>query len=153
MTHRFIQPVRTRRFNSDNAVDRALRSDYVITAFTAQSGFAFRRRTGDRNADGKYGYRTSSGTARNEFSTPAPGSLISGGSAISFGWSAKGRSSPKGLTCQSRNVQSVKRNSTPTALSAGSPGPGHELGTRAVLYRLAVLNFNSSYNREFVYSV
>lgn len=160
--HRFIfSPVYdTGRFNTDNAVVRALLSDYVITGiFTAQSGFAYSAGvTGDPNADGNLANDRAPGTRRNEFSTPASYIIdLRVGRAIRLGERAKITLFAEGFNLFNRaNVQSVNRNlyaysivninnvptprltrttnfATPSGFISGSPS----------------FTFNSSYNREF----
>lgn len=156
--HRFIfSPVYdTGRFNSDNAVLRALLSDYVITGiFTAQSGFAYSAGvTGDPNGDGNTANDRAPGTRRNEFSTPASYIVdLRVGRAIRFGERARVTLFAEGFNLFNRaNVQSVNRNlfaysvvsgvprltrttnfATPSGFISGSPS----------------FTFNSSYNREF----
>ena len=74
LTHRFVfSPVfDTGTFKSDNAVARALLSDYVFTGIVqAQSGIAYSALvSGDLNADGNTAVDRAPGTLRNQFSTP-----------------------------------------------------------------------------------
>ncbi len=72
--HRFVfSPVyETGGFNSENAVLRAILSDYVFSSIiTLQSGFAYSATvTGDLNRDGNSSNDRAPGTTRNQFSTP-----------------------------------------------------------------------------------
>ena len=153
--HRFIfSPVYdTGRFKSDNALLRALLSDYVFTGiFFAQSGFAYSAAvTGDPNNDGNTANDRAPGTVRNQFSTPASYQVdMRIGRAIRFGERAKLTFFVEAFNLFNRpNVQNVNRNlysynsttnrlttnatfGTPTGFISGSPS----------------FTFNSSYNRE-----
>lgn len=73
--HRFVfSPVfETGTFKSDNAVARALLSDYILTGIVqAQSGIAYSALvSGDLNADGNTANDRSPGSVRNQYSTPS----------------------------------------------------------------------------------
>lgn len=156
--HRFIfSPVYdTGRFNSDNAVARALLSDYVITGiFTAQSGFAYSAGvTGDPNGDGNTANDRAPGTRRNGFSTPASWIVdLRIGRAIRFGERAKVTLFAEGFNLMNRaNVQSVNRNLYAYSVVGGVPRLTRttNFGTPSgFISGSPSFTFNSSYNREF----
>ena len=156
--HRFIfSPVYdTGKFNSDNAILRALLSDYIFTGiFFAQSGFAYSAGvTGDPNGDGNTANDRAPGTARNEFSTPASYIVdMRVGRAIRFGERAKITLFAEGFNLFNRaNVQSVNRNLYAYSVVGGVPRltKTTNFGTPSgFISGSPSFTFNSSYNREF----
>lgn len=157
--HRFVfSPVfETGKFKSNNAVARALLSDYVVTGiFQAQSGVAYSALvSGDLNADGNTAVDRSPGSRRNQYSTPAAYIFdMRVGRIIRFGERYKLSLFAEGFNIFNRaNVISV--NNTEFAYSTVS-GVGRI--TRTTNFRTPRQFFsgspsfslnNSSYNREF----
>ncbi|MEO6654954.1 MAG: TonB-dependent receptor [Pyrinomonadaceae bacterium] len=164
--HRFIfSPVyETGPFTrSDNAVLRALLSDYVLTGiFQAQSGIAYSGLVGgDPNGDGVAGVDRVPGTVRNQFSTPSAYIFdMRVGRIIRFGERYKLSLFAEGFNLFNRsNVISV--NNTQYTFSSAGTVSGvalpNRLSTAATNFRTPrqfysgapsfSLN-NSSYNRE-----
>ncbi len=157
--HRFVfSPVfETGKSKSNNAVARALLSDYVVTGiFQAQSGVAYSALvSGDLNADGNTAVDRSPGSRRNQYSTPAAYIFdMRVGRIIRFGERYKLSLFAEGFNIFNRaNVISV--NNTEFAYSTVS-GVGRI--TRTTNFRTPRQFFsgspsfslnNSSYNREF----
>ncbi len=157
--HRFVfSPVfETGKSKSNNAVARALLSDYVVTGiFQAQSGVAYSALvSGDLNADGNTAVDRSPGSRRNQYSTPAAYIFdMRVGRIIRFGERYKLSLFAEGFNIFNRaNVISV--NNTEYAYSTVG-GVGRI--TRTTNFRTPRQFFsgspsfslnNSSYNREF----
>lgn len=157
--HRFVfSPVyETGKFKSDNAVARALLSDYVFTGiFQAQSGVAYSALvSGDLNADGNTAVDRSPGSLRNQYSTPSAYIFdMRVGRVVRFGERYKLSLFVEGFNIFNRaNVISV--NNTEYAYSTVG-GVGRI--TRTTNFRTPRQFFsgspsfslnNSSYNREF----
>jgi outer membrane receptor protein involved in Fe transport len=141
----------------DNAILKALLSDYVLTGiFAAQSGIAYSALvSGDPNGDGVNATDRVPGTVRNQFSTPAAYILdLRLGRIIRFGERYRLSLFAEGFNILNRpNIQSVSTNQFAATVSGGritAVNPVATFGTPQVFISGSPsFTFNSSYNREF----